>query len=875
MRTPWRWILLIATVLFWAGLCAAQIAKAGSLERPAFQGTSLVMLGPAACPSSGCAPGQRINLRFDFELTTYSTSADPNVKVCFYAPDAWLIAPDSTTVYQGGLTGESYQVDPAGCDVDTRKPTGYTLIAARYATIDQTTFSDSVDLAVQLAVNAAGSGRLVARLFENDGTAFALTQQSTTATLSIAPISIPSYVANDAAACGANSPCYLNSASDLPNGIGTGLRDAVEAAVSGQAISILGNYTIKSSRVLIDKSVSIVGVNDAALTYTASGACSQPMLLLTNNVTIRGLNINDGSCANPGRSLIEVNSASPVLIESNDLVNGDNAVILRDNAGPLQVRFNQITGNTGYAVYADGHSAGGALEVTANNLHANRAGASVECSASATAPIPSRKINHNYWGAAVPTPEVSHCTIAAGKRLGAPIVLRASAPGVNAQMVSVGTTKTYTFDSQIAYRRNGGADFSLYIVDHGYIGDTNDVPFTAGMGGESPNPCSSTWDVFLPDGTTASGTLELSLKYDRTPACLAVINSNQYCDQTAASSKYPLYWYDPATNATRWWDTTGQRPENLASGEGQATSCNINANEIQVAIDDSGRPSLNGDLSYTPLMVGVPVLRSFTPLASSQAITITWTTNNEPDINGFYVLRSMDGINFSPISDLIAKRGTGLTGVITPPYAFVDSGRVNGVTYYYRLQILRTDGRSIYSAASSLAANVATITPTFTASPTFTRTVPIPTNTFLPTRIFTQRPTSVPFRTFTPRPVATTVTPFVIRTATPLGTLSGTLTFSEAALTASAESTLQGTPGTPNPGDATAQASQTTTPATPTLATETGAPTATASLTVQPTAVSGATPNQGAAWASLVLGLIAGLVLVGGAGGLWYYRAVK
>ncbi len=871
MSKAYRWLVLIALVLFLTGLRPQGTATASSPRRAALQGTSLAMVSPTTCPSGGCAPGQRMNLRFDFELTNYSPTISPNVKVCFYAPTSWDILPETPDTVQGELTGTNYAL-AGNCAEDTFQPTDYSLITAREATITTATFSDSVPLAFRFSATGSGNGRIVARLFERtDTTPFSRTQQSTTTTLSITALSGTVYVANDAAACAANSPCFVNSADDLANGVGTGLRDAVEAITAGASINILGSYSVKSNTVVIDKPLTILGSSDATITSADGTVCNQPLLSLRDAVTLRSLNINDGSCASPGRSLVEINSSQTVSIESNDLVNGDNAIVVKDNSGTVNVRFNRVNGNTGYALFAEGSSAGAALEVMANNLNGNRSGLAIDCSSTASGAVANRKANHNYWGGSSPGSTNSHCNITAAKRLGAPILLNSAAPGVDAQLVTVGTSKTYAFNNQISYERSGGSDFKLFIVNHG---DTlvNGVPFTTTAGGDSPSPCSNMWDVFLPDGVSPSGTLRLSFKYDKTSACLAAINSNKYCGQTTNPEYYPLYWYDPGPGVTEWWDTTGQEPENLSNSEGQSTTCDTENSEIEVAIDSSGRPNLSADLNFTPFMVGVPVLRTFLPLASNKVITVTWTTNSEPDISGFYVLRSLDGENFTPISDLIARRGSALVGVTTP-YTFVDPGRTNGVTYYYRLQVVRTDGQSFYSSVYSLEANVATITPTFTISPTRTRTPILPTNTLPATRIPTQFPTAVPTRTMTVRIVPTTLTPYVFGTPTPfgfrtdepypLGTLDETI---EAQMTAGTIVPLEtdGTPGanlsgTPEPGG-TAIASVSS-----------GTPSPTPSMTIFPPTAAVDTAKPGP-WVSLLLGLLAGLAVTASAGWWWFSR---
>jgi hypothetical protein len=358
------------------------------------------------------------------------------------------------------------------------------------------------------------------------------------------------------------------------------------------------------------------------------------------------------------------------------------------------------------------------------------------------------------------------------------------------------------------------------------------------------------------------------------------------------------------------------------SSEGQVTACDTALNEIRVTLDNSGRPNLTSDLGYTPFMVGVPVLRSFLPLASLQTITVTWTTNAEPDVVGFYVWRGPDARNLSPISDLIGRQGTALFG---RTYAFVDADRENNVPYAYRLQILRADGTSIYSAVEIIAANRATITPTPTRAPTFT---PRPTNTPIPTFIPTRLPTRIPtstlaFRTATPIPTNTIVlatrtptidlrTPGAPATAT---ALSQTQIAAARTLTIASIQALTRTPASGSSTDASGDypppqggdlpdgatdgasggtpiAMRTGDPpdgtAYPGEVPETGAPGTETSMPASQTAAPGAaTPSpglpgaaergggDGGPWLSLGLGILAGLGLTGGLGGLWYLLRVR
>jgi hypothetical protein len=865
MRTAAQWLLvlvwMLASISFAPVVLAAPpslpeppepgpAAPAGILNAPLSQGAALTMISPTVCPDGRCAAGQRLNMRFDFQLTGYTPGGEdpnPNVKICLYAPAGWGVQADLTDSVPGETSALPYNRVTA-CSEDPAPPDNAVLFTAREARLPASASADGVRAAFRLGKNASGAGVIRGRVFVLDGT-WKLVNEATTTSFTPTPYANPAFVANNASACGNSSPCYINSGDDLPDGIGTGLKDAVDAADPGAVITVLGTYTIKSSTVLVNRPVIITGAGDSTLTYNGPGVCSGAMLSLNDAVTVRSLNINDGICSVPGRNLLEVNSPGTVMIESNDLTEGDNAILIRAGSGPVTVRYNHITGNKGYAVQAEG-AGGGALEVVANNLHGNRSDLpAIECANAGTGSVPNRRANHNYWGLNSPTLENSRCTISPSKRLGAPITQVSGAPGVNALLVNVTEARTYAFDNQMSYRRSGGSNFGLYIIDHGY-GGTSGPPFTYAQGEESISPCGSAYDIFLADGAAPTGALELSFKYDKTVTCETVISSNQYCGQTTNPALYPLYWYDPSPNpVTRGWDTTGQRPEGLTTGEGQATSCNTTTKEILVSIDTTGRPNLSGDLDYTPFMVGIPILKSFKPLASSQTVNITWVTNNEPDVAGFYLLTSLDGKNFTQNPNLIPRSGSPLQG---RSYIQTITGLTNGQTYYYRLRILRTDGISVYSAIEVVTVNAATITPTPTASPTFTRTVPFPTITPFPTRVPTQRPTAVPSATRTERPFTPSVTPFQFEEVD--GTLMPVHTFTG------------GEDGSPQPGEMEETAAPT--------AEATITPTPTASETPAPTVVS---PAAGAAqfspWLSLLIGLFSSAALVGAAAGLWWLRA--
>jgi hypothetical protein len=425
----------------------------------------------------------------------------------------------------------------------------------------------------------------------------------------------------------------------------------------------------------------------------------------------------------------------------------------------------------------------------------------------------------------------------------------------------------------MSYQQSGAGSFPLYLVDHGYA--TQDgLPF-AWEGMISPSPCGNFFDVFLPEGVMpTNATLNLFFKYNRTVACETVINSNQYCNQTTAS-KYPLFWYDPAWDVTEAWDTTGQAPAgtNAGGAGGQTTTCSINDREIQVSIDGSGRPDMLNDLGFTPFFTGVPVIKSFLPLALNQLINVTWQTNNEPDIKGFYVLHGISPQSLEVFTDLITPKGTALTGAFYN--SVTDPNLVNNTWYYYQLQVVRTDGYIIYSNIFGIKPNIPTITPTFTVTPTRTITPTptntriIPTNTPIPTLVPQQSPTRVPSQTRTPTQtpigyIAETGTgtpvPFLTRTPDLSATITPEITDTSLRPTDSAAYPVgMGTP------DRTEIAMLETT----TTTSDESTPSATASHETPITPAVSGTAAARTSWWSLLLGLLAGTAVVFGGGYLY------
>ncbi len=747
---------LVITLVFIAIILIARpsFSQAGS-------GSALILFSPAACPSTGCAAGQRLNVQASYDLSTFEPGATPNVQICIYTPVYWS-ASQLRTDALGGVTNASYTPSITYCTEVA--PANYTLLGGAYTSLSNAVFGDSLGYAFRIGDTAITSGSVLVRVMEQSGGNWTRTQQAFLS-VPVVPTTATVYVASDAATCSINTPCYVNSGDDLADGLGTALKDAIDARAGNPngSIVVLGNYAIKSQAVLVNQPVTISGLNDASLTYSGQ-VCAQPMLRITAGATLRGLNINDGNCTAPGRDLIAVDSAASIAIESNDLVNGANAVTAANNAGNILLRFNQVRGNSGYAVLMAAGSGVGQLEALANNFYGNRTGAQVECNQKG-------RVDHNFWGS--DSVAASNCTFTASKRLGAAVQMQPSAPGLQAGLFTVSAALSSAFGGQISFQHAAeGTDFGLYVLNHGYS-STENIPFTGAS--TVLTPCSNYWDVFLPSGTLPDAALGLNFKYNLNSSCTATIESTSYCSQ-ADPALFPLYWYDPASNLTNGWSTTGR---SLGGNPGQDTVCLPDSDEIRVSIDGSGRPNFADDLHFVPFVVGIPVqnasvmLTSFTSVSSDAQILLNWATSSEYNIQTFYVQRDVvGGSGYQRVSAPIAGKGSPQSG---GSYQYLDAGLSNGVTYRYRLEIVTTNQQILYSGELLATAGVPTATPTATATSTGTATATV-TGTITSTPTITRTPTltRTPTRTRTPFQIVPTWTrtprPSTFRTNTPVRT---------------------------------------------------------------------------------------------------------
>lgn len=740
------------------------------------QAAQLVMTVPAACPPGGCAAGQRLGIQAGFALQPPSSpeAVERNVQLCFYTPASWGAQGFDPAGF-GEVTSAPYEARTDACG---EPPENFSLLGGLATRLNSDLWlNDSVQFAFRIGPAAAANGSLIMTVLEDSSGSWTRTGQAAL-TIPVVPLAPTVYVAASESACGIYSPCYINSAGDKEGGIGTGLKDAIDSQTGPVDIVILGNYTVKANTVRVSQPHTIRGIGDAAITYFGSN-CANPLLEVTAGAVIRDLIINDGSCTTENRDLIVVNSPGNVRIESNHLLDGRNAVIIRPNTGNVTLRFNHVSGNSGMILRKEAGTGAGQVEISANNLLPGGPNPQVDCAGKGSA-------NHNFWGPGrLPSATVTNCTVDDNRRLGARISENDSGPGVAARLVTVTGEKQYSFGDQIGFKHAGNVEnFGLYLVNHGR-GSRDSIPF-----GQQDNlyACSDYWDVFLAPGAAPNTTLDLYFKYSQEASCLAAIEmSTEYCKSSDAA-RFPLYWYDPAGSATSGWDTTGQT--------GQATACRLTEREIQVSIDNSGRPNLSNDLNYVPFVIGLngTSLTSFTAQPGNREVTLRWRTASEVNTSGFFVQRStQSGSGFETISDFIPAKGS---EILAATYELVDTNLTNNTTYYYRLEIVNDQMSARYSSVVSAVPAVPTATPTRT--PTVTRT-PAPTNTRFAT--WTRQPTSA-FRTATQRPRTPTqqrTSQFATTTRQPT---SAFITSTDPITTRTAETSGSGYPaegGTPEP----------------------------------------------------------------------------
>ncbi len=547
------------------------------------------------------------------------------------------------------------------------------------------------------------------------------------------------FVANTASQCSGKTQCFYNDDPDTPQSIALNkaLTFARNNNLGGARIHILSAYNIKTDTVTIDFPVHLIGEASGWLS-TASSNCSQPLLLITSEVTIRNLYITDGSCNSPSRNLVVINSNLDVVIENSTFEYGNNAIIHQNNLGDLTVRFSEIKNNNGYALLSENTEVTSRLQLTANNIFNNGTQPQVICQSN------NNEVNHNFWGDGIAATQATQgCQVENSRMLGAPIV--SSQTGVQAVLQTISTT--YPTTDFFGFSAKSDSDLQLYVINHGSL-----MPF-ADRAVADLTACGNYFDIFLVEANQPAN-VTLRFSYASNNLCGQAIQTISLCG-SGSMKTFPLMWQDLKTEVTAGWDNVGANP----GGDiypGQETRCNLQSKNIEVVIDDNGRPNLINDLSFTPFVLGfditaVTVLR---PVEQANGnVMVNWTTSSESNTSSFKIMRSLSETGpWIQVGTGVPALGGSLNG---KSYVIEDSDTSPSTSYYYLLQVIADDStvqQSVGPVRLNTAAPTATPRPTSTLRPTSTR-VPTRTPTLFRTATNSFRTSTPTQQTVTGQPV--------------------------------------------------------------------------------------------------------------------------
>ena len=570
------------------------------------------------------------------------------------------------------------------------------------------------------------------------------------------------YVANTQNQCAGKTQCFYNDAADTVDAIALNkaIRFAKDNNLEGANIYILSPYEIRTHQVVFDFPIKIIGENGGWLS-TSSSSCGQPMLVINSRVTLKDIYLTDGTCNNPSRDLIHINSASDVLIEHSTLENGATAILHQNNLGKLTIRTSEIKNNSS-ALISENTEVTSSLVMEANNIIGNGSPIQVRCANNSM-------VDHNFWGDGIlPSQAAPNCSADNSKVLGAKIL--SEQVGVAARLL--GLSSSYPQNDFYGFSAKSDENSNLFVVNH-----ADQAPFSDNSA-RALNVCGNYFDIFLPNGENPSS-ITLRYKYNQNQACEQMVQSLSLCG-SGRPARFPLMWFDPKTSVTNGWDNVGDTPQTEAGNifSGQEVRCDLQNKSIEAVIDNDGRPDLLNDLHYTPFVVGFDISTVMAFRLSEDdpgTVILNWGTTTEANTRGYQISRSTseDG-EYKKIGQFIPIKGSATSGGL---YKLTDQSVKPSTTYFYKLEVIDVDD-SVQQIIGPIkiitqANDAPSRTPTATATSTGTL---YPTSTRVPTR------TPTPFLTATssystPRPTRVT------RTSSPTPEISETPTPTEVVFT--------------------------------------------------------------------------------------------
>ncbi|MEO6820349.1 MAG: T9SS type A sorting domain-containing protein, partial [Ginsengibacter sp.] len=148
----------------------------------------------------------------------------------------------------------------------------------------------------------------------------------------------------------------------------------------------------------------------------------------------------------------------------------------------------------------------------------------------------------------------------------------------------------------------------------------------------------------------------------------------------------------PALRVARW---DGNMWENL--GQGTTTGSNsMGTIQTEAAVNSFSPFTLASTTILNPLPISIS---RFDAVKNKQAVSLTWTTENEFNFSHFEVERADDNNVFSSIGKVSAHNGQSMQY-----YRFDDNQPIKGVNFY-RLKLVDRDGKIVYSNVKSILFN--------------------------------------------------------------------------------------------------------------------------------------------------------------------------
>ena len=203
------------------------------------------------------------------------------------------------------------------------------------------------------------------------------------------------------------------------------------------------------------------------------------------------------------------------------------------------------------------------------------------------------------------------------------------------------------------------------------------------------------WNVNL-GATALAGPVNIRFFYSATEKTATTSQGTAYATANGLANEIPVWFKTVGTafNPSTGLVAKGVQNAILLTDVNAATAATINGvlyAQFNGVTSFSGGTYAAGVGSATPLPV---TLSSFTGTKIGEKVALRWVTESEQNTRNFTLEKSIDGINFSDLTTVLAAKNTNKTA----KYEFIDNTPFNG-NNYYRLKTNDLDGSSRYDGS--------------------------------------------------------------------------------------------------------------------------------------------------------------------------------